>query len=485
MQCIVVIMYRNLLILLALFALYLPACSSSSGSGGEDGNKDLQFTVNSPVYPNDLAFLFPLNADGRPQPFVSLASQQDIPGEGNFQEIVDTAQREGVFFSDVLEDPNNWAMVGFRYTPCEFFAGQDKPCKEHVRFIYQPMNVNVPGAGFLDFSMHVTYEFKESDAATPSSLMAAIYKLREAADGKTDGLPLQVHPVLLDRVDRAVYFNQIFNTVWKPFIFDRDPTAITFMGLGRNGNDVNQGEWRFLFGRVGSFGRWVHEELPDGSGEMVEVLSVDQQQGSPTAGNLFSNIDDNTEFNILTGGPVRESAAAGALVPQVSNEHNVNCASCHTADSQVIRDALARSFTDSSQSRLNTVNFSMDQFAQDIINFMGDESGFVSNLTSNEFRGGMFRTPDVPAVDPAFPPQEEVVTRMFGYMHAQPTISQRMSFDNGMAVNAMNKAIRMDQRFEEAGRTCSDFRQAFAAMTCLLDGDFNTSLDQCIAQSCQ
>lgn len=472
-------MYKKLLITLVVFAIYLPACQkSSSAGGGADQGK--QFSVDAPVSPNDMAFLFPLSSQGRPQPFVSLSSQRDIPGQGNFERIMNRARAEGVFSAPAIDDPNNWAMVSFRYTPCEFFVGQENPCKEQVRFVYQPMNLTPGEEGtFLDFSLHVTYEFNATESATPSELMAAVYKLREAAGGKTDGQPLSVHPVLVDRIDRANYFNEILNNIWRPFIFDRDPKAITFMGLGRqpDGN-VNLADWRFMFGTIDGFGRWNQQLLPDGSGRDIEILTID-----PNSQFLVSNIDDNTEFNILTGGRVNESAAAGALLPQVSNEHNVNCASCHTVDNQVLRSS---EMSVAANTRLDMFTFDRDQFVTELVNLIGEDDDVNANLISNQFKGGMFSTAaGTPQVGPT-PPEVEVVTRMFGYMHGEPVISQRMAFDNGMAVNTMNRAIRMNEvAISSNERSCSGFRKSFAVMSCLFDGDVNTSLDQCVATSCQ
>jgi hypothetical protein len=485
-------MYKKALFLLVVFALYLPGCGSSSGNGGGPGGGEEQqfnqFSVNSPVYPNDTAFLFPVS-ENRPQPFVSLASEPEIPGQGNFQRIIDAAVREGVFFGGTLADPNNWAMVGWRYTPCEFFVGEENPCREHVRFIYQPMDVSGNNEGMLDFSLHVVYEYQANEVATPSELMAAMYQLREAADGKTDGLPLGVHPVLQDRIDRAVYFNRMRRNIWEPFVFDRPPTLITFMGLAATGdpqNPVDLGDWRFIFGTTEAFGRWTQQQLPDGSGRFMERLFVDQtgtSETNPNFGDLFSNINEPTQFNILTGGRVNESTAAAVLLPHVTNDHNVNCAGCHVVDSQIIRN------TNSRLSGVRNGNFSMDQFSAEISGILEDFDGganFNNYLVSNEFKGGLFTEA---AGSPSFgglAPEERVVTRMFGYKNTEPVISQRMAFDNGMAVNEFNKAIRMaDRATELTTNSCSGFEPALRVMVCLFGGDLNTSLDQCIAQSCQ
>lgn len=482
------IMEKLFLPLLVVAALSLTACGSSSGSNPEEAKDNLnQFSVNSPVYANDLAFLFPI-VNGRPQPFVTLSSQPDIPGRGNFNEVLNAARADGVFFNDndpndALANPTNWAMVSFRYTSCELFVGTENPCKEQMRFVYQPMSPTA-GEGFLDFSLHVTYEFAARDASAASEVMAAVYKLRESAAGLTDQKALTVHPVLSDASNRNNYFKQIRDTLWKPFIFDSNPKAITFMGLGRNAanpTQVNLGEWHFLFGLIDNSGTWRHQQLPDGSGEMTEIVSVDQVQGSPTFGNLSSNISDG-QFNILTSGRVDEFAAAGALSPHASNEHNVNCGSCHVVDNQVLRP-----FTNGgpTPARLDTRGFNFDQFAFELADMAGDDTGFKNGLVSNRFKGGMFASPAVPTVN-GVAPQDEVVTRMFGYMHAQPVINQRMAFDNGMAVNEFNKVIRMSAREQELSfANCTDIDQKIAVMTCMFSGNRNTSLDQCLSQSCR
>ncbi len=477
-------MCKKMLFILIVFALWSTGCGRSGGSGATE-DRGNSFKVDAPVSPNDIAFLLPLSDAGRPQPLVTLGTERGIPGNGNFDRVMSAAAARGVFMGDQgnpnnpITDPFNWALVSFRYSPCIFFAGQEKPCKEHVRFVFQPMNQDpTANGGFLDFSFHVTYQFAEHEQATASELMAAVYKLRESAEGLTDNEPLGVHPVLLDRNTRAKYFNDIRNTIWEPFILNRAPTAITFMGLGiADGGGVNLGEWHFLFGLTDESGRWNLELLPDGSGLDVEVLGVGQDDGL-----LFSNIDDQTEFNILTGRPVLPSAAAGALHPLASNEHNVNCASCHTVDNQILRDTPAR---------LDTRAFSRDQFNSELINIIGeDELGFTNNLTSNEFKGGMFSTANgTPQVGPVAP-EDEVVTRMFGYMHSEPVISQRMAFDNGFSVNEMNKVIRMaDIQQQNNPLSCTGFNQAFQVMNCLFNPEegasLNTSLSQCIQSSCQ
>lgn len=476
-------MMNSLKVFLVLVPFLLTACGGSTFSNsGAKGLPKADQAQAKPMSANDMAFLFPLDDSGRPVPFVTLDSEPDIPGSGNFNRIMQQADADNVFINNVISDPNNWAMVSFRYSPCIFFVGLEAPCKEQVRFVYQPMDQSGLGA-FLDFSLHVTYEFNAADTPQTSEVMSAFLNLRDTANGRTDNLPLAVHPVLSDGLESANYANQIRNIVWEPFIFNRDPKAITFMGLGEaQGGGVNLGEWRFTFGLIDENGAWNQQSLPDGSGQTVEVLGV-----NPTNGLLESNITADTGFNVLTGGPVNENAAARALVPHVSNEHNVSCASCHVVDNQVIR---------STPGRLDLTNFSFDQFATTILNSIDDASGFGNYLTSNELKGGMFTQADgIPVVIGAdtpndasddLLPEDEVVTRMFGYMHSEPVISQRMAFDNGMAVNEINKILGVDTTDEVVVQSnrCSTFSQQINTLSCLFEGGFSTSLEQCIQQSC-
>lgn len=471
-------MKRIKLILLVLVPFFAIGCGKSTYNRFDTTGGNNPKVLTNPVSANDVAFLFPLDANDRPTPLVTLASAPEIPGNGNFQRVVDAARADGVFFQGVLEDPDEWAMVSFRYSPCINFAGTQGPCKEQIRFVYQPMDP--AGAGFLDFSLHVTYEYNASDSAQASDIMNAFVDVRDSAGGATDGLSLGVHPVLGNGADGLAYFNEIRTKIWTPFVFDRNPKATTFMGLGVDANDntqVNLGEWIFLFGLINANGEWEQQTLPDGSGQDFEVLGISQDPA--TAGTLISSVNSGVEFNILEGGAVSEVTAANILTPQISNEHNVNCASCHVVDNQVLREDVANN-----PARLDTRNFDFDQFANQLLNNIGEQQdGFTNNLISNDLRGGTFTLADGIPQDGPVAPEQEVVTRMFGYMHRQPVVSQRMAFDNGMAVNAINQVLGAEQ-LSASNVTCNEFTAQVNVLSCLLESGFSTSLDQCVQQSC-
>jgi hypothetical protein len=473
-------MKRNKLYSLLLVPFFVTACGKSTFNRFGDGETITQKSLEQPLSANDVAFLFPLDANDRPVPLVTLQDEPAIPGEGNFQRIVDQTGAQGTFFGDqqsILRDADEWALVSFRYSPCVNFEGTEGPCKEQIRFVYQPMAGD--GTGLLDFSLHVTYEYNASDAPQASEITQAFVDLRdEDAQGATDGISLRVHPVLSDEANREAYFNAIFEKIWRPFVLDRNPKAITFMGLGIDANDpnaVNLGEWRFFFGAIDDTGAWNLETLPDGSGQNVEVLGIDGN------GLLTSNITSGVEFNILEGQQVEEATAAAILLPQVSNEHNVNCASCHIVDNQILRNRPAR--IDNTNFVNGGGNLTFDQFNRNLLQNLDNVEGLENYLIDNSLRGGLFTLADGIPQDGPVPPEDEVVTRMFGYMHKQPVVSQRMAFDNGMAVNAVNSIMGAD-RLSANGASCSDTAAQLEVFSCLFEGGFGTSLDQCLQQSC-
>ena len=468
---------KNYLLLCGLVVGIAGCGNSSYVKYGPNGELVVTQRSVTPLSPNDLAFLFPIDDQGEPFPRITLDSEPNIPGSGNFTQIGTASRAQGIFFDNLIADPDNWAMVGFRYSPCILFVGTENPCKEQMRFIYQPFD---PGdAAFADFSMHVVYEFAAGDNPLSEEVLQAMVALRDTTDGETSNLPLGVHPILQDEATRREYFNNIRNLLWRPFIFDQSPKAITFMGLADDGNGgANPGEWRFIMGETNNSGVWELKDLPDGSGEQVEILGIGQDPSN--AGNLISNINQNDDFNILTGNVVSERRAAAALLPQVTNEHNLNCASCHVVGSQIIRDT---------RSRLDITGFNFDQFAESIVNFLDEDTqSFGTNLFSNQLKSGFFTTAaGIPTEGPVAP-EEEIVTRMFGYMHSQPVVSQRMAFDNALAVRDANRLLGGDASSTlNSGSlgSCDTFTKQVEALTCLFTGDFNTDLNQCIQQACE
>ncbi len=407
---------------------------------------------------NDLAFLMPLESNRNiPRQVVRVSdSEFGIISQGNFSRVLSAANRVGVFIDQNprtgVQNPSNWLLVGFRYSPCVHFAGTTNPCKEQIRFVFQPTQREGNDLTFRDYSMHVVYEYNSGNEPQDSEILASFRALNLLSGGLNEDQPLQPHPVLSNSAFSETYFEFIKTSIFAKFVATQRPKVITFMGLGRNTNgSLNVGIWHFLAGEVGPSGNWEHQSLPIGGRENLVTLFFNENQ------TLTTNVarDQSIPFNLFNGNVNNPNTHTAIFNPVTTNDHNTDCASCHVTDNQIFRRSAVLQTNENSA-------FSNNFFSQ--IDRIGRTSEV---LVDNRFRGG-HSVPD------------EVVTRIFGYMNAEPVISQRMVNDNAFAVKAANTLAGIPL----PERQCQSERERRQVSQCLLSGDIRDTLRSCMEDFC-
>jgi hypothetical protein len=416
------------------------------------GKKDAEIQPPQAMSANDLSFLLPLNSfdQNKPKQKVTIADTSfDILTQSNFQSILQAAQNNKVFLNNQISNPNNWYLVSFRYSPCIHFSGTANPCKEQIRFIFQP-HEGEGSTRYLDYAIHVTYELSSGIEPVRSEMMEAMLALRALSGSKTANRPLQVHPVLNDENLSKNYFDFLKLAIFGRFIKGKSPFATTFMGLGRDQQgQMNRGEWNFLFGKMNSSGQWVHSELPTGGGHGVVTMGFNQ-------GNLSTNLanDPSVKFNLFSSGITPSLTSLNIFNAVATNEHNVDCASCHVSDN--------RSFLKNSNVNASEIN----NFSNNFFDQVKNANRMSEVMVDNRFRGAR-----------AVP--NEVVTRIFGYMNSAPIISQRVVNDNALAVESVNAVLGALEPVQ-----CSDEVSRKKVVDCLLLGQDQMTVSACIAINC-
>ncbi len=436
------------IVFLVLCCLVLQGCNRS-----QDGSETVEQAQE--LSANDLAFLMPLESDRNiPRQVVAVADPDyGILSEGNFREIIATSRRQAVFVDNNIANSNNWLLVSFRYSPCIHFVGEEQACKEQIRFVFQPIERGNEGLSFRDYAMHVVYEYKGTSQPENSDVLASFRALNLLSGGLNEDQPLQPHPVLKNPNFNSTYFEFIKNSIIAKYVKTQKPKVVTFMGLGvdQSGN-LNRGLWHFFAGQVNSGGLWQLHNLPTGGTERVVDL------GFFNNGSLSTNLSQSREvqFNLFEGNNVNNPTLHTNIFNPIStNDHNTDCASCHVTDNQIFRRNAVLQTSQNSQ-------FSNSFFDQI------DRIGRISEvLVDNRYRGG-HSVPD------------EIVTRIFGYMNAEPVISQRMVNSNAFAVKSANNLAGLTI----PRRQCHTQQERQQVSQCLLSGNIRETLRGCIERFC-
>lgn len=294
------------------------AVDAGPGFGHSDGGFDL----------NDVSFLFPLPATRAVEAQLlgidallpkALYSQVPLLIDGR-----DADQLYGAL-----------RVVSARVDPC--FPGSTPPaaptCIKQIRLVAQPMATVDDGGVALtteDATIHLFYELT---AEQFNSAVQALHQLRDQADGRTDGRPLEVHPVM-----RVEGLTGPYATALKAMI-TRLCTAqtlrrIAFMHVAAAGN-----AWRF-----GAFdlvdGAMVEAKIPRTSELTVQGVqefgSLEFRNGElqPAAPGDQLRVLLSESSMRLTDDRTLSKALKSALTienPDRSSPKTIDCASCHVA----------------------------------------------------------------------------------------------------------------------------------------------------------
>ena len=409
-----------------------------------------------PFSANDLAMLLPLNEAGEPLFKVRAGDPNlKILSEQNFNEVIAEAGRRHVFLNDKVRDPKNWYLVGVRYNPCEIFAGDVKPCKEQIRFVFQSHNNVRESGGFDDYAIHVVYVYNEGKSPELSPRLESFRALKNAFGKQTAGRTLQVHPVLKSAAG-AQYFKMLSEEVIAKHVSNRHATLLTFMGIGMG--DSNSGErddddWRFMKGDVDASGSWKATSLPTGHKESMQRMSLSEEEMD-----LITNLKPISGQPFLFGNGSRSVDKEVSLIIEArkTNDHNVDCASCHIADRMGYPPG--REYEPAEKAKLVRMTMGL----------LKSRARVSEVLVNDELQTGR-QGYEVP------------LPRIFGYLDAKAAIALRMSVDNSTATEAANKLLKLEEKPQ-----CASDAQRKAVIECVFFGyGQDGNADKCIKKICR
>ena len=288
------------------------------GLGHSDGGFDL----------NDVSFLFPL-------PATRAVESQLLGIEGLLPQALYSQVPLLIDDRDADQLYGALRVVSARIDPC--FPGSTPPaaptCIKQIRLVAQPMATVDDGGVELtpaDATVHLFYELSPEQF---DSAVQALHQLRDQAAGRTDGRPLEVHPVM--RVEGlsgpyATALKAMISRLCTPQTLRR----VAFMHVAAGGN-----AWRF-----GAFdlvdGAMVEATIPrtseltaQGVQEFgtTEFRNGDLQPAAP--GDQLKVLLSESSMR-LTDDRTLTKALKSALTienPGLSSPKTIDCASCHVA----------------------------------------------------------------------------------------------------------------------------------------------------------
>lgn len=421
----------------------------------------LIYAAEAPFSANDLAFLLPLDENNNnlpKQPITVGDAQFKIVSSKVLHNILATAQNHKVFLNADLRNPARWYLVGFRYSPCIQFAGKDLPCTEQIRFVFQPHDSErkTPGGGFDDYALHVIYNFAQGKTAQHTPRLASFNKLKLAANGATLDSPLQVHPILNSPAAPA-YLAMIKTEIIDKHVAIRNPDNVTFMGLeavkdNTGAISADSDRWIFMHGVVNTRGEWSLTNLPIGVPIKTETLRLTEDEMS-----LESSLGKNLpKITLMRHEPNYLETSMKIFDGSRTNDHNVDCASCHIADRMVFVPGLA----------LETPK-ERTAYLEKIYPMIKDRARVSEILIDTYLHAGMKAT-EVP------------LPRIFGYLDAAPAISQRMVVDNALAVESANQLLKL-----QVTPQCEGKPKRIKLLECLVFDNYTATLNECMAKACK
>lgn len=407
----------------------------------------------APFSANDLAILFPVDPQTQtPLQIVTLKTADwKLLSEANFKAILQTAEKNQIFLNEKLKKPENWHLVGLRYAPCTIFVGKQLPCTEQIRFVLQPLRALRP-SGFDDYSMHIVFNYKDLPAAVNSPRLESFRLLKNQFGAAQLNKTLKPNTLLASDQGKK-YFQALQSEVIAKHINNRSASLVTFMGLAhfKEINEEDPHDWRFFAGRLDKNNQWVVENLPTGHMQTVQSAKIEEEGGfvfniKPIKGqeNLMSNVS--TEESLR--------AALNILKMNKTNDHNVDCASCHFADAFVFPVML-----DETPAEKN-------KFIQRLKDLFKNNSRMTEVVINNDIHVGRHAS--------EFP-----IPRVFGYLDGSPLISQRAVLDNATSVEQANKVLGLT-----VTPVCSTDAQRTKFLDCLYFGKMEENVSSCLKKAC-
>lgn len=356
---------------------------------------------------NDVSYLMPLparfgddnlmgiNTPGRGGPLLNPAFMGTIPPLTPVMSENDVA--------------TSLRVIAVRIDPC-FPLPTPQSCQKQIRLVWQPLE---PGfrnrVQTVDAALHSFYVLTDADFdSLTKDLMA--WKTRNKVE--TKGLPLQVHPAWAVQADKSpalLDFNQIVRKYAGPVNLTRI-TAMVVRGAGDmwsfQGFEVRKGQLKLMkIPRVDrSAQAFVNFAVP--SDHFERGLISPEATGEDSFNKVIGN---SARMKVGNEDLLRKELRAihRAEDPHSFNPENMDCASCHVAQS-------ARVWLERNRTDLNLENIwnthAYKNPAYDLSNVSPDQ-------------------------------KNTQIIRAFGYFLENPAISQRVINESAEVATALNKLL--------------------------------------------
>lgn len=287
---------------------------------------------------NDVAVLFPLDAQKQLFPKIPLDSKEPLLKKENFDDILAAVTALGAKApagTASISQLSDFLVTGFRYDPCapeDHMLPATTACLPEIRLIAQPMD----NVGPSDTALHLIYSLGDVEPKPGDEAIADLFRVKAKAEELTklssSGLPLNVHPLLA----AAAKANQrevadLYEGIIRKYAKPEKLKKLTMMGLG------GQMHWIFLGGNIID-GKWTPETIPNLSSN--DKLSVELNLNTS---DVFIPAPQDVQASTF-GFFRRETLFDGQVDtlrneihnlenPSVINRNNTDCLSCHSATS--------------------------------------------------------------------------------------------------------------------------------------------------------
>jgi len=278
-----------------------------------------------------------------------------------------------------------------------------EPQKKRLRFVWQPVFFYSAGPSALDVALHSHHEFSVENY---NELLNDLKKLKTKTATTTQLSALDTNPIFINESDSKAFLNLIKNYLKKAKLVE-----LTAMAL-RGANNM----WVFMGFKINSIDqfdpiqiprtqnsqvqRFVNQAIPFKFYDSSEIAPIDYN----TKDNLELFIAKATRIPTLTEDEAREALGIAHKFenPRIFNTDNLDCVSCHIAQSA--REWLAIN----SKQIFTTPNVNLYENKKHNLENRSDEI-----LNTGQIRG-------------------------FGYFGSNKAISQRVIHDSAEAADYLN-----------------------------------------------
>lgn len=409
-----------------------------------------------PFSVNDMAVLMPLDAtSGAPKFKVLVADPTwNVLSKENFSKIIASAERTGIFVNDKIRNPNNWYLVGVRYSPCTIFAGSSPRCVEQMRFVFQPFKA-LRSAGFDDYALHVAFNFASGATPQLTTLLDSFRTLKNQFNGKLANKTLKPHP-LLSSSEGSAYFRALENQIIVKHVSKRFASGATFMGLGIDPETKEDAphDWRFFSGQIDTQGHWNLTNLPNGSPSTFQQLTITTPEDGESGSGFVTNTPPiKGQAQVLSGDAAKFAESSLTIFDmRKTNDHNVDCASCHFADSNIFSPSLDK------DSKL--------AFTRSLTSIFSGRKRMTELVINKDLQAGM-------------KPSEFPVPRLFGYLDQNALVGERLVLDMATSVEQANQLFGLKETPQ-----CPTESQRKKFVDCLYFGTYSATVSQCLKDAC-